>query len=603
MDKKKLVNTEDVVKAAKLNKFGGIGAAKFFMFLLKINKVNKFYTENHDLKGVEFIEAILNQLQIKFEIAEDDLKKIPVTGSFITVSNHPYGGIDGLLLIKLISTVRPDYKVLANFLLQKILPIEDSFLPVNPFENTNSTKSSVAGIKNALKYLQQGHSLGIFPAGEVSSFNNETTGISDRQWQYSVMKLIKNAQVPVVPIYFHGTNSRLFHLLGLIHPMLRTVKLPSELFNKKNKVIKIRIGYPISLNEQKEFTDISRYGRYLRAKTYALGTTIEVKKFFAGGIKRSRKVEDVIDPIPKETLINEIKSVIKEYELFRNKNFSVICVPSVNIPSIMNELGRLREITFREVGEGTNQKHDLDEYDLYYNQLFIWDHDTKEIVGAYRVGKGQEIIDQYGRHGFYIQSLFKINQRFTSVLRESLELGRSFIVPDYQKQTLPLFLLWKGILYFLLKNPDYRYLIGPVSISNRYSKFSRTLIIEFVKAYYYNYDFAKYIKSRKKFKVNPGKVDTEILVGEDGDIKRLDKILEDIQSSGFKLPVLLKKYLKLGGRIVGFNLDPKFNNALDGLLILDLFDVPMDTVSSLSKEINDESILERFYQDLENINF
>ncbi|MBN1186364.1 MAG: lysophospholipid acyltransferase family protein [Bacteroidales bacterium] len=599
MEKHNLVSTADILKAAKLEKLGGEGAAKLLMSLLKINKINKYYSNNIDKEGTEFIKAILDQLQISFEIGPNDLDKIPKSGPFVTISNHPYGGIDGLLLLRLISEARKDFKVMVNFLLQKIKPIEDLFIPVNPFENWKDAHSSLGGIKSAFEHLKKGNSLGIFPAGEVSSFNNEALGIIDKQWQYAILKFIKKAEVPVVPIYFHGTNSRLFHLLGLIHPVLRTVKLPSEIFNKRNKVIKIRIGDPISIKEQKEFTDIARFGRYLRAKTYALGTTIEVRKFFTGGTPRIMRVEKVIDPIPKDLINEEISYLIKKYKLFTNKNYSVICAPSFEMPNIMNELGRLREITFREVGEGTNRKLDLDEYDLYYYQLFIWDHDNECIVGAYRVGKGKDIVEQYGRHGFYIQSLFRISPRFTPILNESLELGRSFIVPEYQKHTLPLFLLWKGILYFLLKNPEYRYLIGPVSISNMYSKFSRTLIIEFIKANFYNYEFAKYIKSRKKFKVQPGKVDTDILVGEDGDIKRLDKILEYIQSSGFRLPVLVKKYLNLGGRIIGFNLDPKFNNALDGLLILDLFDVPMDTVSSLSKEINDESILERFYHDLD----
>ena len=599
MKKNDLVSTSDILKVARLDKLGGEGAAKLLMRLLKINKINKYYLNNIDKEGVDFVSAILDQLQIKYETNPEDLAKIPVEGPFITISNHPYGGIDGLLLLRLLSEVREDFKVMVNFLLQKIKPIEDLFIPVNPFENRRNVQSSLGGIKSAFEHLKKGNAIGIFPAGEVSSFNHEELGIADKQWQQVILKFIKKAEVPVVPIYFHGTNSRLFHLLGLIHPVLRTVKLPSEIFNKRNKVVRIRIGDPILLKEQKEFTDISRYGRYLRAKTYALGTTIEVKKFFTAGIRTVQKIEKIVDPTPKNVINEEIDYLIRKYELFKNKNYSVICAPSVEMPNIMNEIGRLREITFREEGEGTNQKHDLDEYDLYYYQLFIWDHDTKSIVGAYRVGKGKDIVEQYGRYGFYLQSLFKISPRFTPVLKESLELGRSFIVQEYQKHTLPLFLLWKGILYFLLKNPEYRYLIGPVSISNRYSKFSRTLIIEFVKANFYNYEFAKYIKSRKKFKVQPGKVDTDILVGEDGDIKKLDKILEYIQSSGFKLPVLVKKYLNLGGRIVGFNLDPKFNNALDGLLILDLFDVPMDTVSSLSKEINDESILERFYHDLD----
>ena len=226
------------------------------------------------------------------------------------------------------------------------------------------------------------------------------------------MKMIKKARVPVVPVYFQGSNSRLFHILGLIHPSLRTVRLPAEVFNKKHKKIRIRIGNPISVKEQDTFTDVSTYGRYLRAKTYALGSVLEVKKFFRPRINRGTRVEPVIDPIPTDLIVQEIEKIREEYTLFSSDHFDVFCTPSIEIPQIMNELGRLREITFREVGEGTNHSIDIDEYDLYYNQLFVWDNKEKKIVGAYRVGKGKEILRRYGVKGFYLHSLFRMNRRF-----------------------------------------------------------------------------------------------------------------------------------------------------------------------------------------------
>jgi len=242
-------------------------------------------------------------------------------------------------------------------------------------------------------------------------------------------------------------------------------------------------------------------------------------------------------------------------------------------------------------------KSDVDEYDLYYHQLFIWDEKNKKIVGAYRIGMGKEIIDEYGIKGFYSHSLFRISSSFVPVLQRSMELGRSFIVKEYQRKPMPLFLLWKGILYALLKNPDYKYLIGPVSITNKFSNLSKSLIIEFIKKNYYRHDFAKYIKPRKKFNAQIKQVDARILLEEANDIKKLDKTLKDIEPEDFGMPVLLKKYLGLNGKIIGFNRDPKFNNCLDGLLILDLYDVPLQTVSDFSKEINDDSIMERFALD------
>jgi putative hemolysin len=264
------------------------------------------------------------------------------------------------------------------------------------------------------------------------------------------------------------------------------------------------------------------------------------------------------------------------------------------MPSIMTELGRLREETFRDVGEGTNRSIDIDEFDLYYWQLFIWDEEEKRIVGAYRAGKGKEILDRYGVKGFYINSLFKIDEKFSYILEQSIELGRSFIVKEYQRKPLPLFLLWKGILYFLIKNPEYRYLIGPVSISNRFSSYSKGLIISFMKSNYYDQDFARFIKPRNMFRVPINKEDYDIIFNNCTDLSRLDNFIKDIEPEEFRMPVLLKKYVKLNGKIISFNVDPKFNDALDGLLILDLFQVPIDTITSLSKEINDKSLLERF---------
>lgn len=591
----KLIETKDVLKAGKINSPGGESIARILMLLLRFNKINKLYSKTHHKEGMKFIDDLVNELEINYEINDEELERIPDKGPFITVSNHPYGGIDGLLLIDVIAKRRNDFRVMANFLLNRIEPIRDYILPVNPFEKHKEAGSSLSGIKTALTHLKSGSPIGIFPAGEVSSYNDEWTHITDRQWQYSAVKFIKKAAVPVVPIYFQGTNSRIFHLLGMIHPVLRTIKLPSELFNKKNKLIKIRIGNPIPVKDQEEFTDTFRYGRFLRAKTYSLGTTLEVRKFFSYSLKRAPREEPLIDRVPEEKLLADIEKA-GEFLLFKSTNFSVYCAPAILIPNITTEIGRLRELTFREVGEGTNRRIDIDEFDLYYHQLFVWDEDLNRIVGAYRAGKGKEIIDKYGLQGLYIQSLFKIKKPFIPVLKESIELGRSFIAKDYQKKTLPLFLLWKGILYFLIKNPDYRYLIGPVSISNRFSNFSKGVIIKFIKKNYFNHEFARHIKPRHNFRVKTGDVDTEIILGKSRDIGRLDKFIKDIEPSSYTVPVLLKKYLKQSGKIIGFNIDPKFNKALDGLLILDLYDVPIETITALSKEIKDESLLERFYQ-------
>ena len=590
-----LVKPKDILQTNPfLAYLGGESLAKFIMYVLRFNKLNKIYGQIGDKQGIEFVDALIGLLKINCEFDPNDLRKVPKTGPFIVVANHPFGGLDGILLIKILSQVRPDIKVMANFLLKRIEPISDFFLAVNPFEDQKGTRSGLGGLKSAMEHLQKGGGLCIFPAGEVSSYD-ASNKITDRQWQYPALKFIKRAGVPVVPVYFNGKNSRLFHLIGKIHPQLRTAKLPSEFLNKKRKPVKIRIGSVISVKEQEGFTEIYQFGRFLRAKTFSLNSRVEVKRFFNYSLFRQPKPEPVAPQTSQEKILDEIKSLEKENLLFKMKNFAVYCAPSHGIPFILNEIGRLREVTFREVGEGTNSSIDLDEFDLYYHQLFIWDLEALCIVGAYRIGKGADILHEFGLGGFYVQSLFRMKDSFIPIVQQSLELGRSFVVKEYQRQPMPLFLLWKGILYFLLKNPDYRYLIGPVSISNNYSKISKEMIIKFIMSHHFDWNMARLILPRNAFKFKSQDPNINVIMENMSDINKLDQIIGDVDEMNTGLPVLLKKYIKLNARIISFNVDPKFNNCLDGLILLDVYDVPKNVVESLSKEVNDGSILNRFY--------
>jgi putative hemolysin len=585
-----------IENAANLNIPEGTIIAETLLQIFKFNKLNKVYSEVHDKDPIILINSLLDQLDLKYEIPEEDLKNIPADGPFITISNHPYRGIDSMLLYKLICGKRDDFKIMASFLLQKIEPLRDIIIPVNTYETSKNLKSSFSGIKEGIKHIKGGHSIGIFPAGEVSAHIEDSKVIMDEAWQTAALKFIKNAQVPVIPVYFHGTNSRLFHIIGKIHPLLRSVKLPSELLHKKNRTVKIRIGSPISAKEQSDFKDIALYGRYLRARTYSLSSSLEVRKFFNKQLEKKKlKAEPLANPVPSNILLEEFNRIRPDFELFATKNYSVVCAPTVRIPEIITEIGRLRELTFRKIGEGTNKSTDIDEYDFYFNHLFIWDTDANRIAGAYRIGKGKDILAIYGIKGFYINSLFRIKASFSSLLSQSLELGRSFLTEDYQKKAIPLFMLWKGIMVFLLRHTEYRYLIGPVSISSDFSKFSQSLIVEFIRKYFIDEELSGYIVPRKNFIVKPDKaIDRNIFIDiSDRDINKIEKIIMDIEP-GYKLPILLKKYLEINGRIIGFNIDPKFNYCLDGLLILDLYNVPQEFIRGLSRELNDNTILERF---------
>ena len=584
-----LLKPEDIISVNKnLKYFGGKHTARFILWLLRLNKINKDYTTYQNLNGHDFLNKLIELYKYNYKVHDEDLKKIPEKGPFIIISNHPMGGADGLILIKLFSDKRKDFKFLANFLLQKVEPLKQFFLPVNPFENRKDLQSSMAGIKNALEHIRSGAPLGIFPAGEVSAYQKGKREITDREWHSVVIKLIRKAQVPVIPVFFEAKNSKLFYFLGKINPLLRTIKLPSELLNKKNQLLKVRIGYPISVNEQNLFTDIKEYGDFLRMKTYTLGGKIKSKKLFC--LQPKEKL--LISEVPQKQIISEVKSLTDKNLLFTLENYKVYHAKSEIIPNILREIGRLREITYREVGEGTGKSIDIDKYDSWYTHLFIWDDDANCIVGAYRMGKGKELLEQFGMKGFYLQSLFKFNDKILPTLEKSIELGRSFIRKEYQRKTLSLFLLWKGILYFLLKNQEYRYLIGPVSISDSFSDFSKGLIVEFLKANCYNKELSQYVIPRNEFNYNlADHIDVSVFLKfMNNDISRLDKFIHDIEPEQ-RIPVLFKKYIKQNARIIGCNVDPKFNYCLDVVMLLDLKDVPHEVIDSLSKEASDTIIV------------
>ena len=583
----KIITTEEFAKATKLDKLKMPGLAALLMEVMKINQVNKLFADAQPKQGPDFVDAILEGCGVDIEFDERELKNIPTTGSFVAIANHPYGGIEGMVLLKILCMVRPDAKIMANFLLKKIPNLADYFVAVNPFENIEHS-SSISGLKNTLELLANGTPIGIFPAGEVSTFKVEKQQVTDRMWHPVVGKLIAKAKVPVVPIYFHGNNGLLFNLLSLIHPSLRTAKLPSELFNKQGHTIKLRIGKPINVEEIPDFPNASKVLNFLRAKTYVLGTGLDSEKRIISPrnlFKVKQEPEEVVPEISAGILESEVESLREQYRVWVEKNYEVFVVPPSTIPNVIREIGRLREVTFREIGEGTNKGIDLDGYDIYYHHLFIWDTDAKRIVGAYRIGLGDEIFYSLGKKGFYVNELFKIKEQFTPVMRKSLELGRSFIRKEYQQKPLPLFLLWKGILKYLIDNPRYRYLIGPVSISNTFSRFSKSLIVDYINRNHFDHEMAQYVRPRKKFKVDFSSIDTDLLLAGEDSFKGLDNIISEIETQSLKVPVLLRQYIALNAKIICFNIDPKFADCLDGLLVLDLQKVPQEILDKLGKNL------------------
>jgi putative hemolysin len=590
-----LVTAKEVAKAIQLSKYGFIGTfiGWLLMKVLKISTLNKIYNRNKHLEHVNFLNAILEDFQIKFEIPEEDLKRLPKDGAYITVSNHPLGGIDGILLLKLMLEQRKDFKIIANFLLHRITPLKPYIMPVNPFEDRKDVKSSIAGFKNAILHLREGHPLGIFPAGEVSTYRDGKL-VVDKPWEEAAMKLIKKAEVPIVPIYFHAKNSKLFYKLSKISDTFRTAKLPSELLTQKRRTIKVRIGKPIAVKDQNEYETLEGFSEFIRKKTYMLSNAFEDKSKILDNISSSLKTpkppKNIVTPVDIAIMLQEVELLRKDNSrLLESKNYEVFLADAKKIPNILREIGRLREITFREVGEGTNEAIDLDTFDNYYHHMFLWDSQKQIIAGAYRMGLGSKIFANHGINGFYLQDLFRFEPELYKMMSESIEMGRAFIIKEYQQKPMPLFLLWKGIVHTTLRYPEHNYLIGGVSISNQFSNFSKSLMIEFMKSHYYDPYIAQYVRPKKEFKVKLKDADKDFVFDEtEADLNKFDKIIDEVEPGALRLPVLLKKYIKQNARLVAFNVDPLFNNAVDGLMYIKIADLPESTVRPVMEEFQAE---------------
>ena len=589
-----LVTAKEVAKAINVDKYGFIGTfiGWLLMKVLKISTLNNIYNRNKHLSELPFLNAILDEFEIKFEIPEEDLKRLPKEGPYITVSNHPLGGIDGILLLKLMLEREPEFKIIANFLLHRIEPMKPYIMPVNPFETHKDAKSSVLGIKETLRHLSDGKPLGMFPAGEVSTYKDGVL-VVDKPWEIGAIKVIRKAQVPVVPIYFHAKNSRLFYFLSSLNDTFRTAKLPSELLTQKNRVIKVRIGKPISVAEQNEYDTIESYSEFLRKKTYMLANAFQKDSKLVlntPSFKIPKSPKEIAKPANHDKILEEM-AMLKEgdFRLLQSKNYHVYLVTADIIPNVLHEIGRLREITFRDVGEGTNESLDLDQYDKYYHHMFLWDDESQLIAGAYRMGLGSHIYTKYGIDGFYLHELFRFEPELYDMMHNSIEMGRAFITKEYQQKPMPLFLLWKGVVHTTLRYPEHKYLIGGVSISNQFSDFSKSLMIEFMKSHYYDPYVAQYIQPKKEYKVKLKDADKDFVFNEtEADLNKFDKIIDEVEPGNLRLPVLIKKYIKQNARVVAFNVDPLFNNAVDGLMYIRIADLPESTVKPVMEEFQAE---------------
>lgn len=304
----------------------------------------------------------------------------------------------------------------------------------------------------------------------------------------------------------------------------------------------------------------------------------------------NRKIASISKPSSWKMLRDEV-AILREkgYMLFKSSDYEAYCCPSAEMPIMMHTIACLREQTFREIGEGSNLESDHDKYDLYYQHIFLWDYKNNQLVGAYRIGQGDYITKHYGKKGFYTHTLYKFKDEIMPLLEQSIELGRSFVVKDYQRKALPLFLLWKAIMSFLLKHPQYRYLLGPVSISNSFSKTAKSLIIQYIKRNHFDNELAQYIKPRNKFKIKKNSPAIEAAIKNIKDINGLEKAISELDALQTTVPVLLKKYIEMSGKVVAFNIDPKFNFAIDGFLVIDKQNLPEIFVKFITRNLAQEA--------------
>jgi putative hemolysin len=542
---------------------------------LDFPKMNRLYDDVsrlHDNRP--FPDKVLDQLGVTYDIPEADLSRAMIPkGPVIVVANHPFGGVETAVLASILRSMRCDVKFMANYLLAAIPEIRDLLITVNPFPGRTSVRDNIKPVRESIQWVKDGGMLVVFPAGAVSHFDAKKGVITDPAWNPGIARIVRKTGAPVLPVFFQGTNSAVFHMAGMVHPLLRTAMLPKELFNKDRKKIQVRVGDLLSTTKLRTFDRDEDLTAYLRLRTYLLEHRADSAASAAFIQKaRNRNFNEVLPPRNPDVMAEELRRLPPSQTLVLSNELAVLQATTDQIPHVLLEIGRLRELTFRAVGEGTGKAVDIDRFDHSYTHLFIWNREKKEVVGAYRLGKTDELIRRKGARGLYTSTLFRYHPRFFELLGPALEMGRSFIRPEYQKSFTPLLLLWKGIGRYVVENPRYKTLFGPVSISDEYRELSKRILVNYLKTARYRGDMARFVEPRNKLPVKPLKGwDIEAVVGLlKGDVENVSELIACVEPDRKGVPVLLRQYLRLGGELAGFNVDDAFGKVVDGLIIVDL---------------------------------
>lgn len=523
----------------------------------------------------DFIDRALRELNIRHSINQEDLKAIPPSGPAVVVSNHPFGGIDGLLLAQVLGSVRRDVKVLANYFLGAFTELRPLFILADPFGSRSAINANKKALRECIQWVKAGGMLVMFPAGEVSQLRLRRRKIEDPEWEPTVSRLVRMTKAPVMPVYFDGRNSLAFQFAGIIHPRLRTAMLPRELLKKKTARIQLRLGSLIPHKRLAKIDNDKDLTAYLRFRTYLLGNAFsKTPGFFITPEIHSRKrkhQQAIIPPRDPAAMANEINRLPENQLLASSGELAVYLADAQLIPQTLKEIGRQREITFRQVGEGTGKSMDLDRFDKHCQHLLVWNGTQSQIVGAYRLGLTDEIVRRFGREGLYTYTLFRYQNHLLQQIGPALELSRSFVCREYQKNYAPLMLLWKGIGEFIAIHPRYKILFGAVSITNDYNSYSRKLMASFLEANNSLSELSLMVRARRPYRQRTiPDLDRNNTESWPGDIEELSAWVSGIETDGKGVPILIKQYLKLGGKLLSFNIDSSFGNVLDGLIMVDL---------------------------------
>jgi putative hemolysin len=511
-----------------------------------------------------FADWLLAALGVDVRIAREDLARVPEQGPVVVVANHPFGGIEGVALLHALHRVRPDVRVLANFLLHRIAELRESFFFVDPF-GAGRGASNAEGLRQALTWLGSGGALVAFPSGEVASLDPRSGRVVDPPWSKTVAGLARRSRATVVPVFIPGRNGALFQAAGLIHPLLRTALLPRALLARTGRPIELRVGTPVTAQRLAELAGDEAAIAYLRDRTEILAARVEPVQ----PRHTPAAAEPVVPPVPPAALAEEIAALPPDARLVEADGLDVYVARATAIPRVLREIGRLRETTFREVGEGTGRPIDLDAFDETYLHLFVWNRAAREVVGAYRLGLTDELLAAGGTDALYTSTLFRYDPKLFVAMGPAIEMGRSWVRTEYQKSYVGLMLLWKGIGEFVARDLKHATLFGPVSISAEYRSLSQRLIVAFLERNRKLADWARWVRPTNPFRPGRGPRaprDPASL----RDLEEVSTFISEIEADQKGVPVLLKQYLKLDGRLLSYNVDPEFSGVLDVLIVVDL---------------------------------